>query len=378
MKFYINDSFKMNQIKKNKTYKIGYKLSKSIPLSKVRFIKKKYVKNCLNTLKEIEKINKTSPKWYQRRIFKMALALVLFVGIISFLNLTKIKTLTVIVDGETKQVKTKHFFTPIYVDKLKDRYHLDDYNLKTDMGNFVVNGSTLNINSLKNISVKTKSGQDSVNTYATTLKEFLSEYNKDRKENLIDLNSLGKEDKVLIKNISELKLVDRKVKMQDKEEIIKYNVKYVNDNTMTSGKQKVKQKGVNGKVIYTYENIYLDGKKSKTKKSLKKTLVKKQDEIILLGTKTSSKNNASVGTNVWDRLAKCESGGNWHTNTGNGYYGGLQFSKPTWDSVASKVGVTAKYPHLASKEEQIKAATYLQKRSGWGQWPACTAAMGLR
>lgn len=83
--------------------------------------------------------------------------------------------------------------------------------------------------------------------------------------------------------------------------------------------------------------------------------------------------NQVVHGGVWDRLAACESGGNWSINTGNGYYGGLQFSLPTWRSV----GGTG-YPHQASKSEQIARAKILQARSGWGQWPACTAKLGLR
>lgn len=82
---------------------------------------------------------------------------------------------------------------------------------------------------------------------------------------------------------------------------------------------------------------------------------------------------ASASGDVWDRLAQCESGGNWHINTGNGYYGGLQFSPRTWQSVGG-VG----YPHEASREEQIARGQMLQARSGWGQWPACSAKLGLR
>ncbi len=75
---------------------------------------------------------------------------------------------------------------------------------------------------------------------------------------------------------------------------------------------------------------------------------------------------------VWEKLAKLESGGNWQTNTGNGYYGGLQFSQPTWESVGGK-GL----PCDASRDEQIMRGKILQKRSGWGQWPNTSRALGL-
>ncbi len=74
---------------------------------------------------------------------------------------------------------------------------------------------------------------------------------------------------------------------------------------------------------------------------------------------------------TWERLAGCESGGNWTLNSGNGYYGGLQFSLATWRDV----GGTG-YPHLASKAEQIKRGELLQARYGWGQWPYCANLLG--
>src|SRR5699024_9836558 len=70
-----------------------------------------------------------------------------------------------------------------------------------------------------------------------------------------------------------------------------------------------------------------------------------------------------TGDTVWDKIAQCESGGDWHINTGNGYYGGLQFSLQTWRSVGGEGR-----PDQASRAEQIKRAKILQKRSGWGQW----------
>jgi hypothetical protein len=76
---------------------------------------------------------------------------------------------------------------------------------------------------------------------------------------------------------------------------------------------------------------------------------------------------------TWDRLARCESGGNWAMDSGNGYYGGLQFSLGTWHDV----GGTG-YPHQASRAEQIKRGQILQARQGWGAWPGCTRELGYR
>lgn len=79
---------------------------------------------------------------------------------------------------------------------------------------------------------------------------------------------------------------------------------------------------------------------------------------------------------VWDRLAQYDSGGNWKINTGNGYYGGLQFSASTWKAFGGHK--YAKNAHLATREQQIEIAQKVQKVQGWGAWPACTRKLGIR
>lgn len=106
-----------------------------------------------------------------------------------------------------------------------------------------------------------------------------------------------------------------------------------------------------------------------------KVIDKGQKQIIERGTKSIAP--AVPTDSIWDQLAFCESGGNWSINTGNGYYGGLQFSGATWNTASSAVGLNIAYASDATREEQILAASWLQARSGWGQWPACSAKLGL-
>jgi uncharacterized protein YabE (DUF348 family) len=75
---------------------------------------------------------------------------------------------------------------------------------------------------------------------------------------------------------------------------------------------------------------------------------------------------------VWAALAECESGGDPTINTGNGYYGLYQFSLPTWQAMGG-----SGLPSDASAAEQTMRAQALQQQSGWGQWPACAASLGL-
>ncbi len=84
--------------------------------------------------------------------------------------------------------------------------------------------------------------------------------------------------------------------------------------------------------------------------------------------------SASAST-VWDRVAACESGGNWSINTGNGYYGGLQFSDRTWDGFGGeRYAATA---NRASKAQQITIAQKVLASQGPGAWPTCGARAGL-
>ena len=76
---------------------------------------------------------------------------------------------------------------------------------------------------------------------------------------------------------------------------------------------------------------------------------------------------------VWDKLAQCESSGNWSANTGNGFSGGLQFTPSTWKAFGGEGRA-----HNASRAEQIAVAERVLDGQGWGAWPACSKKLGLR
>ena len=143
---------------------------------------------------------------------------------------------------------------------------------------------------------------------------------------------------------------------------------------------KVVRAGVKGARKVTVERTIVDGKVVATKE-LSSTVTKAPvDRILLVGTKerpstTTSSSSSSSGSggainlaraSMWDSIAQCESGGNWHINTGNGYYGGLQFSYSTWlayggDDFASRAD-------LASREEQITVANRVYADNGTSPW----------
>jgi ABC-type transport system substrate-binding protein len=75
---------------------------------------------------------------------------------------------------------------------------------------------------------------------------------------------------------------------------------------------------------------------------------------------------------VWDTIAQCESGGNWRTNTGNGFYGGLQFTLSTWQAFGGQ-GM----PQQASRDQQIAVAQRVLAGQGWNAWPVCSRKAGM-
>ncbi|MGQ0467327.1 MAG: transglycosylase family protein [Sporichthyaceae bacterium] len=83
----------------------------------------------------------------------------------------------------------------------------------------------------------------------------------------------------------------------------------------------------------------------------------------------------AASTETWERLAHCESSGRWDVNTGNGYYGGLQFSPGTWKAFGGRK--YAKRADLATKPQQIEIAEKVLKVQGWRAWPACSRKLGL-
>ncbi len=153
-------------------------------------------------------------------------------------------------------------------------------------------------------------------------------------------------------------------------EVIKYATIERTDDSMTKGETEVIREGRNGVRDVTYELVFRNGTLVKRKVLSQDVSRKAVPAIVRVGTAEPA--NFAGGDTVWDRLAQCESGGNWAINTGNGYYGGLQFSASTWASVGG-TGL----PHQHSREEQIKRGRILQARAGWGQWPHCASRLGL-
>lgn len=134
------------------------------------------------------------------------------------------------------------------------------------------------------------------------------------------------------------------------------------DGSMMAGDSKTVREGSDGLRDVTYKVKYRNGEVVQ-RKVMKQTVLRQPvASVIKVGTKT-------VDTGVWDRIAACESGGNWAANTGNGYYGGLQFNISTWQAYGG-----SGRPDQNSREQQIAVAERVRDASGgYGAWPVCGA-----
>lgn len=165
----------------------------------------------------------------------------------------------------------------------------------------------------------------------------------------------------------------RIVKKRVEGEVIDFSTVEQEDSSMYEGETSVAREGSTGLRDVTYRIVYRNGEISVRKVLAQKVLRQPVDEIVKVGTQEVAAANYAGGSTVWDQLAQCESGGNWAINTGNGYYGGLQFSLGTWQAYGG-TGL----PSSASRETQIAIATKLRDATGgYGSWPGCAAKLGL-
>ncbi len=172
----------------------------------------------------------------------------------------------------------------------------------------------------------------------------------------------------LVTKDADLKVV--RIETETKTEVVKVNypVEVQKDDSMLKGKVEVIEPGKAGEKREKVTVTYANGKVRERKVLASKVLSTPVKQVEKHGTMAPPEAPSVSSGSVWDKIAQCESGGNWHINTGNGYYGGLQFSAATWQSVGGS-GVASDH----SREEQIKRAEILQARSGWGQWGCAPA-----
>ena len=294
------------------------------------------------------------------------------------------------VDGEEKTVMT----TARTVDELVDELKLEDgsdINLDGDVQ--LASAETLTVLTPKEVKLDLAGKKSTLTTTALDVDAVLEEKGV----------KVGKDDEVKpARNtvVSEgITITYNKIekKKETKTEKIAFETKRENDSSLPKGQTKTVKAGKSGERKVVTETVLRNGKKVSSKKVSDEVTREPVDALVKVGTKkaetksassSSSSSSSSSGSKskakaptgnisaTWKALAQGESGGNWSINTGNGYYGGLQFSASSWRAAGGTK--YAPLPHQATPAEQIATAEKLRANGGWGHWPACSARLGLR
>ncbi|HEX2858160.1 MAG TPA: ubiquitin-like domain-containing protein [Propionibacteriaceae bacterium] len=189
--------------------------------------------------------------------------------------------------------------------------------------------------------------------------------------------------RIVVKRVSEKKLTTTRS--------VPFATEKTNDSSLLQGTTKVTRTGKNGEQTIVTVETYTDGKLTASKVISTTTSTKPVSQLVSVGTKrpapapaptpsasTSASTSSSGGAinlanaAMWDRIAQCESSGNWSINTGNGYYGGLQFDIRTW--LGAGGGQFAPRADLASRAEQITIANRVYASRGLSPWSCAYAA----
>ncbi|RIQ27118.1 resuscitation-promoting factor [Jiangella rhizosphaerae] len=289
------------------------------------------------------------------------------------------RQVTVTVDGEEREIWT----TALSVDEA-----LGDLNIRAEGADLSVDrsqaigrgGIDFEVRTPKEITVTADGATNPVTTTALTVSEALTDAG-------ITVGDLDLVEPALDTALADsLAVTVRRVTVETATvtEAVPFEVTEQEDDSLEKGTESVETEGKEGTVERVVQNTYIDGELS-SQEVLSETIVAAPvDQVVLIGTKepppppaedesSGGDSGDDVDGGVWDRLAQCESGGNWSINTGNGYYGGLQFSLSTWRAFGG-----SGYPHENSKAEQIRIAEKVRdNRGGYGDWPACARSLGL-
>ncbi|PXY21466.1 resuscitation-promoting factor [Prauserella muralis] len=291
------------------------------------------------------------------------------------ITLERGRHLNVVVDGQQRD----SWVRATTVGEALTQLGLDELNQKGTWfstpvtGEVPLEGMTLEIKTLKHITLYDGGNEPrELTTNAVTAEELLKELNL----------TLGPED--AIEGGAQFKLLDGAevrisrtgVSVINVTETIEPPVKEIEDPELEQGTEIVEDEGKPGEKIVTYRVTKKNGEEVSREELSSKIVKKAKAKVVRVGTKEPEVPAISDGA-VWDALAMCESTGNWAINTGNGYYGGLQFDKQTWDAYGGDQ--YAAYPHEASREEQIAIATKVRDARGgsYSAWPSCQQQLGL-
>jgi resuscitation-promoting factor RpfB len=259
----------------------------------------------------------------------------------------------------------------------------------------VADGDTIHVNMPTPVRVTVDGEAVELATLADTVGEALDEAGIEvGADDVVDWNldtAVQPHTNVLVERVSFDEVVERVA--------IEHDVVRRETDELRKGVTRVEVEGRNGVREVTYRVETLDGEEVDRERLSSEVVREPRDRVVLVGTfvpppppppappptaapkpapaapKPSAPRTSTSDDSVWDRLAQCESGGNWG-HRGGTYHGGLQFHPQTWN--AYKPAGAPQYAYEASREVQIQAGKAVQRSQGWEAWPHCSKQIGVR
>lgn len=253
----------------------------------------------------------------------------------------------------------------------------------------VADGDVVEVWLPNEITVTVSGFEFEVTTFADDVDQLLDEHGIE----VGALDELNVDPNTSLDVVSEVVVVRGEHLIDTEEVVLAHEEQRRETGALERGTTRVEQEGVDGLRRDTYRATVVDGEVRERELVHQEVVDEPRPRIVLVGTAdpepagdpvpvggddaptpTAPPGAPAADDSVWDRLAACESRGNWSAVSANGmYYGGLQFHPDTWRRVGG-----SGMPHEASREEQIHRGQILQARSGWGQWPSCSRRLELR
>ncbi|MDQ7992237.1 MAG: transglycosylase family protein [Propionicimonas sp.] len=232
-------------------------------------------------------------------------------------------------------------------------------------------GLAVTVTTPKAVELKVAGEKESVTTTASTVAELLTEQG-------ITVDADDRLKPAASTTVTEdLDIVVDRVEVTTKKKTVSldFDTTTKKDSSLWVGESRLVRSGKEGKAKRTYQITTVNGDQTDKKVVDETILTEPVDAVRAIGTKTAPSSGKGINlarASMWDRIARCESGGNWRINTGNGYYGGLQFARASW--VANGGRDFAALPHQASRAEQITVANRYYAKAGLQPWGCRHAA----
>jgi len=287
------------------------------------------------------------------------------------------RLLTVTVDGQTKELWTTSTTVAGALSQLGIRS--DSAKLSVSRSQPLGRtGLAMSVTTPKDVSVAVDGKNLTANTTAASVSDVLSELGvnlgaKDRVSPALSSPVTKSGLTVAVARVTEKSVTDTVP--------VDFSTTRKNDGTLYTGDTKTLKAGKQGAKDITYLETWVNGKRESRKATSSRVTTAPVARILAVGTKAkpavpapggSAAGGSTANSAMWDRIAQCESGGNWSINTGNGYYGGLQFDIGTW--LGNGGGKYAARADLASRLEQIAVANVVYAARGLSPWGCASAA----